>query len=155
MFKAVLHVGIVVQLTLGILGMAVIILTAQFAVPFLFGSRYTTTVPILTILAVTIPIRFVQHSYASAFYSKEHMVRKVTYMGIAAAISVALNLILTWQVGLAGAAISAIAAELSLLLLFFQGAARYIDGVDVWATFRPRVLRESLMYINNARKNAV
>jgi O-antigen/teichoic acid export membrane protein len=150
-FHATFHVGVATQLVLGLLGMTVVMLAAPPAVSMLFGPRYEAAVPVIMVSALAIPIRFVQHAYASAFYSREQMLRKVGYMGLAAAISVVLNVMLTPVMGLTGAAISGIGAELSLLLLFFWGAARHIDGIDVWSTFRPRILRKSLAYIASAR----
>jgi O-antigen/teichoic acid export membrane protein len=154
MFDAALHVGVAVQLVLGILSMAIVLVVVPLAVPVLFGERYGPAIPIIMISALAIPIRFVQHVYASAFYSSDHVHRKMGYMGLAAAISVIVNLALTPRFGLYGAAISAISAELSLLVLFFWGAARYIDGIDVWSTFRLSVLRESLAYIGGSRERA-
>jgi O-antigen/teichoic acid export membrane protein len=121
-------------------------------VPFIFGARYSEAVPVLMVLAISIPIRFVQHAYASAFYSKEHMWRKVAYMGISAAISVILSITLTPIFGLPGAALSSVASELSLLLLFFRGVGRHVGGINVWSTFRPSILRQSMRYIGGLRE---
>jgi O-antigen/teichoic acid export membrane protein len=151
MFNAAFHVGVATQLVLGLLGMTIVMLAAPPAVSMLFGPRYEAAVPVIMVSALAIPVRFVQQAYGSAFYSREQMLRKVAYMGIAAAISVVLNVVLAPLMGLTGAAIAGVAAELSLLLLFFWGAARHIDGIDVWSTFRPRILRESLAYITSAR----
>jgi O-antigen/teichoic acid export membrane protein len=151
MFVATLHVGVAAQLILGTISMIVVLIAAPAVIPFVFGARYAVAVPVITVLAPAIPIRFVQHSYASAFYSEQHMWRKVGYMGMAAGLSLCLNALLTARLGLTGAAISAVVAELSLLLLFFWGTARYVDGVDVWATFNLRVLRQSVLYIRTAR----
>jgi O-antigen/teichoic acid export membrane protein len=136
------------------ISMVIVLIAAPVVVPLLFGARYAAAVPVIMVLAPAIPIRFVQHSYASAFYSPQHMWRKVGYMGIAAALSLCLNVVLTARIGLTGAALSSVGAELSLLLMFFWGTARYIDGVDVWATFNLRVLRQSLVYIRAARAGA-
>jgi O-antigen/teichoic acid export membrane protein len=152
MFNAALHVGVAVQLILGVLGMAVVMLAAPLVVPFIFGARYSEAVPVLMVLAISIPIRFVQHAYASAFYSKEHMWRKVAYMGISAAISVILSITLTPIFGLPGAALSSVASELSLLLLFFRGVGRHVGGINVWSTFRPSILRQSMRYIGGLRE---
>jgi len=151
MFVATLHVGVAAQLVLGTISMIVVLIAAPVVIPFVFGDRYAVAVPVITVLAPAIPIRFVQHSYASAFYSEQHMWRKVGYMGIAAGLSLCFNALLTAKLGLTGAAISAVVAELSLLLLFFWGTARYVDGIDVWATFNLRVLRQSVLYIRAAR----
>ena len=155
MFVATLHVGVATQFVLGIISMVIVLIAAPVVVPLLFGARYATAVPLIMVLAPAIPIRFVQHSYASAFYSPQHMWRKVSYMGIAAALSLCLNVVLTARIGLTGAALSAVVAELSLLLLFFWGTARHIDGVDVWATFNLRVLRQSVGYIRAARERVL
>lgn len=152
LFAAAFHVGVAVQLLLGLLAMATVIAAAPLLVPLVFGERYALAVPIVMLLALAIPVRFVLHAYGAAFYSREQMPRKVTYMGITAAASVILNVLLTPVAGLSGAVIAAIAAELCLLLLFFRGADRHIDGLDVWSTFRLKTVRDAWAFIHGGRQ---
>jgi O-antigen/teichoic acid export membrane protein len=152
MFNAAFHVGVAVLLGLGLLCMAIVMVAAPLLVSILFGSQYGDAVPVLMILAIAIPLRFVLHTYAAAFYSRQNMLRKVCCLGIAVAAGVALNLILTPHFGLNGAAIAAVAADFLLLLLYFRGASGHIEGLDVWSTFKPSTLRRSLAYIGRTRE---
>lgn len=148
LFDAAFHLGVVVQLVLGVVAMAVVMLAAPVVIPWLFGDRYQGAVSILVILALAIPVRFVLHSYAAAFYSREHMLRKVGFMGGGAAIAVALNLVLAPAYGVNGAAIAAVCGNSALLALFFLGARRQIQ---VWSTFRLATLRRALADIGVVR----
>jgi O-antigen/teichoic acid export membrane protein len=150
MFSAVFHLGIAAHLVMGTLLMAVVAAAAPIAIPLLFGTRYAAAVPILVLLALGIPIRFVQHSYGSAFFARENVPRKVRYMGLAAAFSLGSSLVWIPWLGPYGAAISAVSAEFLLLLLYVQGVARHIEGLDIRATFRPAALRAALAHINAA-----
>lgn len=148
MFSSAFHLGVASHLLMGLLGAAVVAGTAAFLIPALFGSRYAAAVPVLSILALGIPIRFVQHAYGSALFSREHIHRKLRYMGCAAAASVVLTLILTPAFGLAGAAASAVLSELLLLALFVYGVVRHVAGIDVLATFRYSTLSSSFAYVS-------
>jgi O-antigen/teichoic acid export membrane protein len=150
MFSAVFHVGIAAHFVIGVIAMAIVIASASLFIPLLFGERYTPAVPILILLSVGIPIRYVQHSYGSAFFSKENVPCKIRYMGVAAAASLILNMALIPWLGVYGGAISAVSAEFVLLALYVQGAARHVDGIDIRSTFRVATIRSSLAYIGNS-----
>ena len=149
MFSAVFHVGVAAHFVVGILLMMTINVIAQPVITLLFGERYTSAAHILTILSFAIPIRFVQHAYGSVFSPREHISRKIRYMGAAAA-SIGTSFFLMPYWGVDGAAISAITAELLLLLFYAWGVARHIPGLDVRATFRPSALRAALAHISGA-----
>lgn len=140
MFVATFHLGVCAHLLLGLGLGSLIWLLAPWLVPTLFGARYEPAVAVLQILAVAVPIRFVQHGYGSVLFSKEHIYRKVSYMGIAALLSAILVLLLTPRYGVVGAAVSAVLAEFLLLLLYGYGAARYVEGIELGATFKRRTL---------------
>jgi O-antigen/teichoic acid export membrane protein len=144
MFAAVFHVGVVTQLALGLIFMFAIMATAHGLVPLLFGQRYVRGVPILLILAFGIPVRFVGHAYGSAFFSKDNVPRKVRYMAVASAVAVIFNLVLQPLLGLAGAAVSAVCAEVALLILYIQGTIRHVGGIDVTSSFRIETIRGAL-----------
>jgi O-antigen/teichoic acid export membrane protein len=152
MFNAAFHVGVAAQLVLGLLCMAIVMVASSLLVSFLFGPRYGEAAQVLRILALAIPIRFVLISYDAAFYSRQHMLRKVGYWGMAMTIGVVLNILLTPSFGLNGAAASVVVADLLLLLFLAWGAGRHIDGIAAWSSFRPSTLRQSLDYIGNSRE---
>ena len=147
MFVAVFHVGIVANAVLGLACMTAVMTAAPLAIPMLFGDRYSSAVPVLIVLSTAISIRFVQHTYGSAFFSEHNMKRKARYLGIAAATCVAASLLLIPRFGMAGAAMSTVFAEAVLLLVYARGVARYIDGIDVGSTFSLAEIRSSLAYI--------
>ena len=136
MFNCAFHLGVATHLAMGLVCGALVAATASFVIPALFGSRYMAAVPVLWILAFGIPVRFVQHAYGSALFSKEHIGRKIRYMACAATASVVLIALLAPAFGLAGAAAAAVLAELLLLALYVYGVARHVDGIDVLASFR-------------------
>lgn len=147
MFNSAFHLGVATHLATGV-GCGVLVgASASWIIPALFGSRYVAAVPVLWILALGIPVRFVQHSYGSALFSKEHIGRKIRYMGCAAAASVVLTALLAPMLGVAGAAAAAVLSELLLLALYVYGVARHVDGLDVLATFRPSTLFLSFGYV--------
>jgi O-antigen/teichoic acid export membrane protein len=146
MFSSAFHLGVAAQLALGSVVALIVAGTAQLAIPAIFGARYAAAVPVLSILALGIPIRFVQHAYGAALFSREHIRRKARYMGCAAAASVVLGLTLMPAFGLAGAAFAAVLSELLLLGLYVYGVARHVAGVDVLASFRPSTLQSAFAY---------
>jgi O-antigen/teichoic acid export membrane protein len=150
MFTAVFHVGIAANAILGLLCMIAVMVLAPLVVPILFGSRYAAAVPILVMLSIAIPVRFIQHTYGAVFFSEPHMKRKARYLGAGAAICVAVSLVLIPRFGVQGAAASSVFAEIALLLLYARGAARHIDGIGRGAPFDLAKIRSSLLYIGGA-----
>lgn len=149
-FVAAFHLGVATHLGLGIVLGAVMWWSAPVVVPLLFGDRYAAAVPVVRILALGVPVRFVQHGYGAVLFSQEHIRRKVRYMGQAAALSVALLVVLAARYGVTGAAITSVASELALLVFYMAGAARHVEPIDVRATLSPRTL--SLAYRRLARE---
>jgi O-antigen/teichoic acid export membrane protein len=155
MFASVFHLGVAAHLVMGLAFAVAVAATSGLLVPALFGSRYAAAVPVLLVLAIAIPIRFTQHSYGSALFSREHIGRKIRYMGAAAAASLLLDFALIPVLGLAGAAISTVMAEALLLGLFVYGVRRHVEGIDVSATFRAFTLRSSLDYVGRRGPGAL
>ena len=131
--------------------MAVVTLAAPLVVPFIFGARYSEAVPVLMVLAYLSPS--VLSSMPMPLPSSEGAhVAESRLHGISTAISVILSITLTPIFGLPGAAQFSLASELSLLLLFFRGVGRHVGGINVWSTFRPSILRQSMRYIGGLRE---
>lgn len=147
MFSAVIHVGIVAGAVSGLLTMVGIMAGASLIIPILFGSRYAAAVPVLHILALAIPVRFVQHAYGAAFFSEENMRRKVYYLGGAAAVCIVLSVILVPPFGVSGAAVAAVCSEVALLLFFVWGVANHVDAVDIRSSFSVKRIRAALLCI--------
>lgn len=117
------------------------IASAGFVLPLLFGARFSGAVPILIVLAIGIPVRFVQHAYGAAFFSEENMKRKVWCLGGAAGICLLLSGILIPLLGIEGAAVASVGSELGLLGFFMAGVDRYVGALDLRSTLSIRGLR--------------
>jgi O-antigen/teichoic acid export membrane protein len=99
----------------GIAGAIVIITTAPWFVPAMFGDQYRGAVLPMQILAVGIPVRFATHVYGTALSAGGRQVpRAVAAVGATAATVVAEVLFIQWF-GIAGAAWSLAASSLILL----------------------------------------
>ena len=146
-FTAAFHVGVPTMAVLGASIATVLIATAHWLVPLLYGSKYTDATILVMIRAVAIPIGFAQMSYSSLFISRTDISRKVGYLGITAATSVAANFILVPAIGLPGAAVASVIAETVLLLLHMRGAGRHIPGIELAATLRPATLIGSIRHL--------
>jgi O-antigen/teichoic acid export membrane protein len=139
-FVAAFHLGVAAHAALGLVLALALWWAAPVLVPLLFGEDYRAAVPAVQILALAVPIRFVQHGYGSVLFSKEHIRRKVGYMGKAAALSVILLVVLAPAYGVTGAAMTSVASELALLVFYMAGAARHVAPIDLRATLSWRTL---------------
>ncbi len=146
-FAAALHAGVPAMAILGTLIAVATALAAAPLVPLLFGAQYAPAVPVLQILAVGIPIRFVQSAYSSLFVSKENMVRKVKYLSVSAAVGIAASLWLIPRFGAAGAAVATTAAEAILLGLHIYGTQAVIPGFSVFDTIRVARVRSAVRHL--------
>lgn len=149
-FTLVIYLGVAVGAVTGLLAMIALMALAPIAVPLLFGPRYAAAVPLLIVLSLAIPIRFVQHAFGAAFFSQENMRRKVRYLGAAALCCVLWSLVLIPRFGAEGAAAAAVLAEISLLGFYMWGVARHVRPVDVRATLSLTNLRLALAYLTRA-----
>lgn len=149
-FTLVIYLGVAVGAVTGLLAMIALMALAPIAVPLLFGPRYAAAVPLLIVLSLAIPIRFVQHAFGAAFFSQENMRRKVWYLGAAALCCVLWSLVLIPRFGAEGAAAAAVLAEISLLGFYMWGVARHVRPVDVRATLSLTNLRLALAYLGRA-----
>ena len=147
MFQAAFHVGLAAMALAGMGLFAVTAATAHWLIPLMFGPRYAGAAPVLAILALGIPVRFVQMAYSSLFISRENTARKARYLGIAALAATAASISLVPPLGIKGAAIATVFAEAVLLALHVNGAARFIDGISIGDTARPAKLRHAARHL--------
>lgn len=147
-FEAALRVGVAAMALLGT-GLAVVIsVGAGWLVPLLFGAKYTATVLILQILSVSIPIRFVQSAYSSAFISRQDVVVKVKYLGLSAAAGVVVSLCLIPSFGTVGAAMATVLAETILLGLHIRGVRSVIAGFSLLDATRIATIRSAVRHLS-------
>ncbi len=146
-FVAAFHVGVPAMALLGG-GLAVLLIsTAHWIIPLLYGAKYEGAVTLVVIRAIAIPIGFTQMSYSSLFISATDMSRKIVYLGLSALVSLGLTVLLVPGLGIAGAAVASVFAEAVLLVLHMHGAARHIPGIEITATLRPSTLVGSLRHL--------
>jgi O-antigen/teichoic acid export membrane protein len=139
-FVAAFHLGVPAMALCGGLIALLLIGTAHWIIPLLFGAKYADATTLVVIRAVAVPIGFAQMTYSSLFISRSETARKVLFLGITAAVSVVLNVLLVGTYGVVGGAVTSVIAEAVLLILHMHGAARHIPGVDIAATLRPSTL---------------
>lgn len=124
-FRQALRTGSRAMLLLGALTMIVVMIASPIFVPLLFGDKYQPAVPLLSILAIAAPMRFLATSVGSVLVTNSYMRLKVRLMGLTALANVALNLALIPEYGMVGAAFSTVLSELLLLTLYAYGAKKY------------------------------
>lgn len=102
----------------GLAAMLLVWLAAPLTIEVLFGHEYKEAIPLILILSLSIPIRFLATSTGSMLVTQELMRKKVKYMGATALANIALNLILIPHAGSTGAAISTVICEILLLIIY-------------------------------------
>lgn len=127
------------MLLLGVLTAGAILLLGPWIIPLVFGEAYQEAVGLLVILAFCIPVHFLEVSVGATLVTKEHIRRRIGYMGIVAVINVLLNLLLIPLYGAQGASVSILLSEITLLSLFLLGVRKHVFGIDAWRGWNIRV----------------
>ena len=146
-FSAAFHVGVIAMGGAGLICMLGTLASAAWLMPLLFGPRYAASAPVLAVLALGIPLRFVGSAYGSLFLSPENTVRKARYLGIAALCALVASLALIPALGVQGAAVATVLAEAVLLVLHVRGTARFIDGIAIADSFQLAMVRDSVRHL--------
>lgn len=124
-FWLVYRRGIVAMLVLGVLVGSVLLLAMPPVVPIVFGRDYLGVVPVLMILALCPPIRFLSTAVGSILLSGKHMHYRVLMMGLAAIATIGLDLLLIPAHHEIGAAWAIVGGECVLLATTLVGARRF------------------------------
>jgi O-antigen/teichoic acid export membrane protein len=113
------QLGVRVSVLLAVMGVgvtAVFWLSADWLIPFLYGSQFVSSISVLRWLSLSIVPAFINYSLTHYLIA----LGKQLYMGVFTAVMLILHLILSWQLiphwGLAGPAISVTVAEIVLFL---------------------------------------
>lgn len=125
-FYKIYRQGNLIMLLIGTTTTAIILLTPNKLLTILFGEQYFDSIHLLHILSLSIPIIFVSSSISATLTTGSNIKRRVKYMGIAAVINIALNVILIPIYGAVGAGLSNLLSNLLLLLLFYIAAEKYV-----------------------------
>ncbi|KAA2212043.1 lipopolysaccharide biosynthesis protein [Teichococcus oryzae] len=153
-FSAVFHVGSWSMLAAGAAGGVLLAVSGPWVLPLLFGPELAGAAPVLAVLALGLPLRFLQASYSAAFVSPAEVAMKVRYLGVAAACGLVANLALVPSMNAIGAALASVVAEAVLLGLHMAGAARAIKGIALRDLLRPSVPVASLRLLMRRDANA-
>jgi O-antigen/teichoic acid export membrane protein len=153
-FTSAFHVGVPAMALIGTICMACVLLAAPRLLPLLFGAAYVAGVPALMILALSIPVRFVQTVFSSVFVSERDMMRKSGYLAGSALVGLTASVCLVPYAGPIGAAIATVLAETVLLVLHMIGIARFIPGISTADTFRIATFRSALGHLLRVQPNA-
>lgn len=124
-FWMVYRRGCVAMLGMGLLIGAAIVLVSPWAVPIAFGAKYLAVVPVLQLLAICVPLRFLSSGVAGALLNERHMRYRVVLMGISAVVVVALNVLLIPAYHAIGAAMAITVGEAVLLAGTCMGVHRF------------------------------
>lgn len=122
-FRQVYRLGCIGMLASGLLVGVVLAALSGEAVR-VFGEHYASLQPLLMVLAVCVPIRFLSTAVGSVLLTEGQMAYRVGAMLTAATAAALLNLLLIPAQGAMGAAIATLAAEGLLLLAMYHGARR-------------------------------
>lgn len=128
-FRQAYRWGGVAMLACGVVAGIALAFGATLA-PRIFGAGYRTVVPLLQVLALCVPLRFLSTAVGSVLLTEGHMRYRVGAMALAALAAVLLNLALIPAFAEMGAAIATVIAEALLLGLMYRGARR-VDALEL------------------------
>lgn len=120
-FWLVYRNGNLAMLASGLVLGAVLIVCAPWLAPIAFGAKFRPVVPVLQVLAVCVPLRFLATGIGSALLNERHMRYRVFAMAAAGIAVVLLNLLLIPGHHELGAAYGTVAGEVVLLLALYGG----------------------------------
>lgn len=118
--------GNLIMFLLGVTVMLCVLLVSNFGIPIIFGEKYVESIPLLNILAISIPLLFVASSVGSFLVTKNNMKLKVKIMGGIAVLNLILNCMLIPEMGATGAAITTSFSNLVLLATYFIVVQRVV-----------------------------
>jgi O-antigen/teichoic acid export membrane protein len=122
-FRQMYRLGCIGMLASGVLvGLVLAALSGQAV--RVFGERYAGLEPLLMLLAVCVPVRFLSTAVGAVLLTEGQMLYRVGAMLAAAVAATLLNLLLIPDHGAMGAAFATLAAEGLLLLAMCHGARR-------------------------------
>lgn len=124
-FWMVFRRGCVAMLGMGLLIGAAIVVVSPWAVPIAFGAKYLAVVPVLQLLAICVPLRFLSSGVAGALLNERHMRYRVVLMGLSAVVVVVLNVLLIPAYHALGAAMAITVGEAVLLAGTCMGVHRF------------------------------
>jgi len=110
---------------------------APWVVPIVFGETYQEASKILTILSLSIPLRFLATNVGSVLTTGGNMERKTRYQGLTVLFNVILNFALIPVWGCFGAAVTMVFTELLVLGIYMFGVQRHVFGKRTLSVMGP------------------
>ncbi|TWI01769.1 O-antigen/teichoic acid export membrane protein [Luteimonas cucumeris] len=124
-FWMVYRRGNIAMFLLGLPISMALVLLGPWLVPLIFGEQFRGVVPILMVLALCPPIRFLSTAMGSALLTEDHMRFRVYAMALATLAAIAGNVLLIPAHHELGAAWATVIAETVLLLGTYFGVRRF------------------------------
>lgn len=118
-FEKSYYYGNYIMLTLGILGFLFLWFFAEYFVNLFFGERYDSSIQLVQVMAINIPIVYLASSAGSLLVTQEHMKTKVYYMAVTAIISLVLIIPMINYFGTIGAIYTNIICNIFILTIYF------------------------------------
>lgn len=143
-FAAAFYLSAALMFAVGIFAMAILVATASWFIPWLFGSRYVPSVDLLLIMSIGIPTRYLQSAYSSLLVTGPQTRPRVVYLSLAALTSIVAACIFIPAFGALGAAYATVLAELVLFLLSWRGLSIYVPEIRPLGWLSPQTIRNSI-----------
>jgi O-antigen/teichoic acid export membrane protein len=112
------------------LGMGICIFSRQI-INFLYGSNYKATIPLLSILALIIPIRYAAYLLGTALMGADRVEKRAIAAIFAVVISLILSALLIPRYGAIGAAVANVMASAALITLYAFYATQQFNGLKL------------------------
>jgi len=127
-FLEVYQAGNGLMFTLGILFLVLLFPIVSYLVPLFFGEAYLQAIPLVQILILCIPIKFLASSVEIPLFTRDYMPTKTLIMGAVAFVNIALNIYLIPLYSFYGAAASTLISEFLLLVFYALAVKRDVFG---------------------------
>ncbi len=117
----------------------IIIFLAPYIITIVFGDAYSPSIPSLQILALAIPLRFVNNTLGVSLTSIDHQKQRTIAIAIGTILNITANLVVLRQWGFIGASITTVITEITIFLLLQLFASTQIHKVSffrsTWRSF--------------------
>jgi O-antigen/teichoic acid export membrane protein len=124
-FKAFIRRGGILLCLAGLLVTLVILYGASYLVPLFLGEEYRPSIPLLILMSLAIPFRYVAVHLGSILCTRELIWVNLKITGFTALLNVFLNLLLIPQYGGSGAAVATIVSYVFLAVLFATAVRKH------------------------------
>jgi O-antigen/teichoic acid export membrane protein len=103
---------------------------ASYLIPRILGEGYYPSVPLLTLMSLGIPFRYLVFHLGSVLSTRDFIWINLKLTGFTALLSVLLNILLIPQYGALGAALAMVISDLCLATLFVVATRNYFNVYD-------------------------